>query len=94
MITQTPATVEIENWFRILVRFFTKFSLRVRIRVQKKNAYPCRSRPRHSGSITTTVLNTTFNGGFKPPTCWDLLQQQCCLALSQPNIESIPRTAE
>jgi len=44
MITQTPATVEVEKWLQ--VRFFPKFWLRVRFRVRKKNSESCRSRLR------------------------------------------------
>jgi len=51
MTTQTPATAEIEKWLRIRVRFFTNFWLRIRTR--KKNAESCRSRFRHSGSMST-----------------------------------------
>jgi len=51
MITQTPATAEIEKWHRILVWFFPSFWLRV----WKKNAEPYRSRPRYSGSGPTSA---------------------------------------
>jgi len=50
MTTLTPATVEIQKWLRILVRFFANFLLRVRFRVGRKNAESCRSRLRLSGS--------------------------------------------
>jgi len=53
MTTQTP-TPEIEKWILIRVRFFANFWLRVGIRVRKKNAGSCRSRPRYSGSGTTS----------------------------------------
>jgi len=49
---QTPASAENDNWFRIRVRFFTNFWLRIRVR--KKNAETCRSRLRHSASVATS----------------------------------------
>jgi len=41
MTAQTPATAEMEKWLRVLVRFFTCFWPRIRVR--KKNAESCRS---------------------------------------------------
>jgi len=46
MTTQTPATAEIEKWLRIRVRLFPNVWLRIRMRVQTKNAESCRSRLR------------------------------------------------
>jgi len=48
---QTPDAAENEKLLRIRVQFFTNFWLRVR----KKNAESCRSRPRHSRSAATSV---------------------------------------
>jgi len=47
MTTQTPATVEMEKWLRLRLRFFTHFWLRIRFR--KKNAESCRIRLRNAG---------------------------------------------
>jgi len=55
MTKQTRASAEIEKWLRI--RFITKFWLRLRIRVRKKNANSCRSRLRHCGSMATSEVN-------------------------------------
>ena len=40
MTTKTPVTAETEKWLLIRLRFFTKFWLRVRIRVRKKTQNP------------------------------------------------------
>jgi len=45
MTTQTPATIEIEKWLRIRVRFFPKFWLRIRVR--KK----CRIQPESNPAL-------------------------------------------
>jgi len=50
MAMQTPAAAGKETWLRVQVRFFTWFRLRIR----KTNAESCRSRLRHSGSVTTS----------------------------------------
>jgi len=60
MTTQTLATAEIENWFRIRVWFLPNFWLRLR----KKNAESCRSRLRHSGSGATSARQPTKNSFF------------------------------
>jgi len=60
MTTQTPVTAEIEKWFRIRVRFFPNFWLRVRFR--RKNAKSRRSwlRLSWSGPISGLHVCSTW----------------------------------
>ena len=37
MITQTPATAEVEKWLQIRVRFLKNFLLRIRVRKKTQN---------------------------------------------------------